>query len=297
MQQRLTSPSLPSYSPTASTFHLFSSLPPELRLKIFEHAVYSCPNRLIELRTSCHPLGISYQPLDPSADPIRGKAVDVSDVEWECRTRNPPLLSVSRDSRAVGRRQRWRVRFELDHAGAGESKVGGRQVVYIDPASDVVYANLKWGELFGVLVRDLQAFGIEDHYESGDKSREVLREQERWGKGTWNLALHIGFINSFYPSLMRTGSAPKPESLAKLVVVANPAWGKEPYWEEQGKEEVRLASPREEIEEMILTEGVEMYLQWLKPTKWEAKLVRREDDTEEKEGMREQEDMKPERPS
>ncbi|KAL9618690.1 MAG: hypothetical protein Q9160_006657 [Pyrenula sp. 1 TL-2023] len=266
-------------------FSLFGSLPTELRLKIFEHAAHGYSSRFIELRTSCHPLGISYQPLDSSVDPIHGKVVNVSDVVWECRTRNPPLLSVSREARAAGRRERWRVRFELDLVGAREShgqEQSGGQVVYIDPSSDIVYANLKWAELFDVLVNDLLAFGIVDR-QRGAQSLAVSGDPNQSSKKIWNLALHTGFISSFYPSLMSQRAALRPESLANFVVIANPAWAREPYWEKQGNEEARLGSPREETGEMIITEGLEKYLVWLKPTKWEGKLIRRDTDVGEKE--------------
>lgn len=175
------------YNPGLS-FHSFSQLPIELRLKIWHDVFSAYPSRLIEIRTDFHFSNIGY-----TQNPLGNR---VSDIAWLCRTPNPAPFSVCREARQEASKY-WTLRFDLDTATAGRDG----HCVHINPTHDLIYPNLKWAELFYIFVDDIVAFDGE-----GVRCR--------------NLALDNGFISRHYPALRGLDASYKAGHLRRLVVVA-----------------------------------------------------------------------------
>jgi hypothetical protein len=145
-------------------FSFFSTLPTELRLKIWP-LTFLAP-RLIEIRTDDHPSNIGYIPTQHGSK--------ISDVRWV--TKCPPLsaLSVCRESRSEALKV-FTLRFEL--------LASGPEVIYINPLLDTIYANFKWSNFLPMLLDDIRVFDEE-------------------GRGVRLLALSMSFFWGNYPALL-----------------------------------------------------------------------------------------------
>ena len=124
----------------------FSTLPTELRLKIWH---YSCLSpRLIELRTDDYPgnWNISFFP--------SRHGTKVRTIEWATKCPAPASLGACHESREVALKV-YTLRFEVLACRF--------YTIYINPLLDKIYMNFKWDPEFrDMLLGDMKAFDGEE---------------------------------------------------------------------------------------------------------------------------------------
>jgi len=124
---------------SSSEFALFSTLPTEIRLRIWSLSFLI--RRLIVIRTKGCPGKTEYL--------STRNGIEVSNTSWAIKCSAPPALSVCRESRREALTT-YTFRFDL--------VASGPQVVYFNPFLDTVYVDFESSSLLRLLLDDLRAF-------------------------------------------------------------------------------------------------------------------------------------------
>lgn len=144
----------PSPAPASALFSLFSNLPTEIRIKIWQHAALQ--PRVVEFSAKV-PLDdrlgqqqyLRYLKRQESNNRALGTG-HRSDVTWQTTITQPAILSVSREAREIAL-EVYTLPFDL--AGTYHSS----HIAYLNPWLDTIYCNMYSSLLVHYLLNDLQS--------------------------------------------------------------------------------------------------------------------------------------------